>query len=190
MKKILLIISFVLIIFQMIVLAVDIDIGSPAIDRNNVSVGSYTIVDYNNPANASGKITNVEIWANTTLTDCKVAIFYVVSGTNLTTRDYESIGNVTPGSKQNFPVDLDVQIGDYLGIYFASNDEQIEAVLEGNELYKLGDHIPCDNVTFSAYGETISLYGTGATIGWPHKWNTKEISKWNTKEIIKWNDLE
>jgi len=26
--------------------------------------------------------------------------------------------------------------------------------------------------------------------GWPHKWNTKEISKWNTKEFTKWNGLE
>jgi sugar lactone lactonase YvrE len=27
-------------------------------------------------------------------------------------------------------------------------------------------------------------------VGWPHKWNTKEISKWNTQEIMKWNELE
>ncbi|GAI84326.1 unnamed protein product [marine sediment metagenome] len=64
MKKILLIITIVFCIFQMIVLAIDIDIGNPAINRDKLS-SAATYVDKNNPANASGKITSVEIWSGT-----------------------------------------------------------------------------------------------------------------------------
>ncbi len=56
------------------------------------------------------------------------------------------------------------------------------------------DYIPCTNQTFwngvNQYGY-LALYAIGILeVGWPHKWNTKEISKWDTKEIMKWNGVE
>ena len=193
MKKILLIIVIVFCIFQMIVLAVDIDIGEPAIDRGSQIYYSRTFVNQGNPANESGSITSVEIWANITINNCEVATFYVVSGNNLSTRDTEFIGTVTAGSKQTFEVNLDVQAGDYIGIWVPSGAMEYETSGGGGMWRNEEDQIPCSDVSFSLYADyVVSLYGTGATIvvGWDHKWNTQTISKWNTKEIIKWNGLE
>ncbi|GAI75051.1 unnamed protein product [marine sediment metagenome] len=193
MKKILLIIVITFCIFQMIVLAVDIDIGNAAINRESAYTYS-TIVDHINPANASGKITQVEIWANISysLTDCKVATFYIESGNNLSTRDYEYIGNVTGGEKKTFEVDLDVQEGDYIGISYP-NGGKIEIDTSGGNDWHIiyEDLIPCNNQLFDTGVRIISLHGTGTTeVGWPHKWNTQSITKWNAKEFTKWNDLE
>jgi len=193
MKKILLIIAIVFCIFQMVVLATDIDIGNEAIWRSGYTDGGlYTLVDRNNPANDTGKITTVEIYVNSAMTGVEVATFFVVSGNNLSTRDDESIGNVGTGY-HSFPVNLDVNSGDYIGITWTAGrltwdpNETCTGIWSAS-----GGKIPCIDYTFLTYSNrTISLYGTGTTVvGWPHKWNTKTISKWNTKEIVKWNDLE
>jgi len=190
MKKILLIIFTIILILSVNVLAVVIDIGMPAINRANSFIGPRTAINKGNPANETGTITSVEIWATTDLTDCEVATFFVVSGNNLSTRDHEAIGTVTAGSKQTFPVDLDVQAGDYLGIYYSGGE--IERDAGGDSVWiDSADRIPCVDYTFTLPPEgIISLYGTGATVGWDHKWNTQTISKWNTKEFTKWNGLE
>ena len=191
MKKILLTILTIITILSINVLAVDIDIGCPAIDRGS-SLGVRTMVNKGNPANADGIITNVEIYACSgyTLTNCEVAIFYVVSGNNLTTRDYEYIGNVVGGSKQTFAVNLDVHTGDYIGIYA---DNYLERDTSGGDglWYVSGDKIPCTNQAFDLNSAwVVSLYGYSAAEGWSHKWNTQSITKWNTKEFTKWNGLE
>jgi len=95
-------IALIFLIFQMIVLAIDIDIGAAATDRGATLITWGTRVFKDNPANASGKITSIEIWVNTTLVDVDIATFYVESGDNLSTRDWVNIGNVTAGSKQTF----------------------------------------------------------------------------------------
>ncbi|MBA7522469.1 hypothetical protein ES705_14588 [subsurface metagenome] len=192
MKKILLIIGLIFCIFQLVVLAVAIDIGMPAIDRGSTA-STYTWVNMGNPANASGTITSIEMWASSALTNCEVATFFVVSGNNLSTRDTELIGSVTPGSKQTFIVDLDVQAGDYIGAYYTIGTLERDTSAMPGCWMKTGDNIPCSNLLFTNRAdEAISLYGTGETVvvGWDHKWNTKTISKWNTKEIVKWNGLE
>jgi len=163
MKKILLIIFIIILILSVNILAVDIDIGMPAIDRGTTMAG-WTIINQENPANETGKITSVEIWANTNMTDCEVAIFYVVSGDFLSTRDTQYIGAVTSGSKQTFPVDLDVVAGDCIGIFATA---KVEYDASGfNNVWRLsGDYIPCSNVEFSiGTGDAVSLYGTGTTV--------------------------
>lgn len=193
MKKILLIIFTVILILSVNVLAVDIDIGMPAINRGTTAPANYTWVNMGIPSNASGTITSVEIWAWGDLTNCEVAIFYVVSGNNLSTRDTEFIGSVTGGSKQVFEVDLEVQEGDYIGMFCTVGNMEKDGSGFDGLWYKNLDQIPCTNVLFGTYsGDAISLCGTGASIpvGWEHLWNTKEISKWNTKEFTKWNGLE
>jgi len=194
MKKILLIIVLIIAIFQMVTLATDIYIGASAINRAT-SLSDNTIIN-NNSANLSGKITSVEIWSFSNLTNCEVAIFYKPDPAgfpnNFTTRDSVAIGAVTSGAKRTFAVNLNVQIGDYIGIYYTAGDIEADNAGCNGIWVKSGDNIPCTNVTFTGYSTfAISLYGNGTTIiGWGHKWNTKEISKWNTKEFTKWNDLE
>lgn len=171
--------------------AVDIDIGMPATDRGSSLTGLRTAINKGNPANAAGTITTVEVFAYTDMTLAEVATFFVVSGNKLSTRDTEAIGTVTAGATRTFEVNLDVQVGDYIGIKWQSG--AIERDVSGGEgvWYTASDQIPCTNYEFSL-GVTwvASLYGYGAAVGWDHKWNTKTISKWNTKEIIKWNGLE
>lgn len=161
MKKILLIIITIILILSVNVLAVVINIGMPAIDRGSTA-STYTWVNVGNPANASGTITFVEIWANTALTNCEVATFYVVSGNNLSTRDTQFIGSVPSGAAYGFEVDLDVEAGDYIGAYYTGG-----ALERGTTDYpgcwmKTGDNIPCTNALFTFRAdEAISLCGTG-----------------------------
>lgn len=165
MKKIILAILIMILAFSVNVIATEITIGSVAIDRSYDEGGGYTRINKDNPANATGKITKIEIWANNTMHNVEVAIFYVVSGNILSTRDYKVIGTVPAGSKQTFETDLDVQEGDYLGVYYSSGD--LEKDIGGGYVgiwYVSGDRIPCTDVNFEfSAGRTYSLYGTGAT---------------------------
>jgi hypothetical protein len=171
MKKVLLIICLIMAIFQLVVMATAIDIGNPAIDRTGPERGNgITWVDKNIPANATGKITTVEIWAYyANLAGCEVATFSA-SGNDLATRDYETVNNgngagvVIKGSKQTFTVDLDVVAGDYIGLYYSSGYLESDSVTCTGDLYHTGDMIPTASQTFSTHAnEMISLHGIGAT---------------------------
>lgn len=165
MKRILLIIAVAFCIFQMVVLAVAIDIGAPATNRGT-SLANWTIVNKSNPANETGKITSVEIWCNVNLVNCEVATFFVVSGNNLSTRDTHTIGGVTAGSKQTFSgLDITVQTGDYLGIYYTGGNVECDSSGGSGIWYGItADYIPCTNQAFTSNSTyVISLYGTGTT---------------------------
>ncbi|MBA7548803.1 hypothetical protein ES705_41271 [subsurface metagenome] len=193
MKKILLIIFTIILILSVNVLAVDIDVGSPAITRDvRIDVGETYILK-ENPANADGKITSVEIYTGTAMSGCIIATFYVVTGNVLSARDSQYIGNVPGYSKQTLPVDIEIKAGDYIGLYFSGGKVESSESGFAGLWHKPGDQTSSSDVGYSvSAGDTISLYGIGETVvvGWDHKWNTKNISKWNTKEIVKWNGLE
>lgn len=169
MKKILIIITLTLCIFQMIVLATAIDIGDTASDRGS-ALGHYTIVNKGNPANATGTVTSIEIWANSALSDCEIATFFVVSGNNLSTRDTVLLGSVASGSKQTFTQDsgsnaiaLSVESGDYIGIYYPIGAiENDTSGGDGMWYAAAADKIPCTNYEFNSEpGYVISVYATG-----------------------------
>ncbi len=140
-------------------------IGESAIDRPQ-TMGIYTTVNKDNPANASGKIDSVQIWCLYPLIDCKVATFFVVSGNYLSTRDYQAIGNVAAGSKQTISgLDIEVQIGDYIGVCYT--DGSIDRSWTGyiGHWYTAPNKIPCVNMEFSFFANcVISLCGTGYSI--------------------------
>ena len=143
----------------------EVDVGSPAINRLSTVPNLQTYVIKDNPADNSGKITSIEIWANENLSNCEVATFFVVSGDNLSTRDTHAIGSVTAGSKQTFPVDIEVEAGDYIGIYYS--DGALDMTSSGGVGYWVayGDKIPCTNVAFdwNTSERILSLYGTGTS---------------------------
>ncbi|MBA7498283.1 hypothetical protein ES704_01018 [subsurface metagenome] len=163
MKKISLLIITIILIFSVNVLAVDIDIGNPAIDGIGYLNPDFTFIDLNNPANASGEIKSVELYAKETLSNCEVAIFYLVSGTNYSTRDHQAIGTVIQGAKRTFAVNLDVQAGDYIGVTFTAGTLRAGAETGSIKMITTpGDRIPCTNYNFVGDSERlISLYGTG-----------------------------
>jgi hypothetical protein len=142
-----------------------IDIGPGATNRSSIYSYGNTCIEEANPANDTGSITSVEIWASSNMGGCEVATFTKGSGTVFSTRDTHTIGSVTAGSKQTFSgLDMDVQTGDYLGIYWSSGELERDDT-GGAGWYKAGDYIPCTSVTFTAGSVlTLSIYGTGATL--------------------------
>jgi len=146
--------------------ATAIDIGPAAIERSSYS-SSATRIAEGNPANDTGWITSVEIWAYSNMLNTEVATFEEVSGDTFTTRDSEALGTVTSGSKQTFSgLDMDVATGDYLGAYWT--DGRIEKDNSGSGYWYVegADHIPCTSQAFShtLTDRDMSLYGTGDTV--------------------------
>lgn len=143
------------------------DIGSEAIDRPTSNEG-YTNINKGNPCNVNGRITSIEIWANTNLVGCKVASFVLKSldgdDAYLTVRDYVTIGAVTAGSKQTFAINLIIRKGDYLGCYSESGAIEYTSGGGNGIWYLSGDKIPCENILFAYIGDEISLYGTGIKV--------------------------
>lgn len=151
-----------------------IDVGTLVSGSEKVGYPNFTFVNKSNPANKTGKITRIEIYAYANLSNCKVATFYRPDPTgfpnNLSTRDTEIIGIVISGSKQTFEVDLNVVEGDYIGIYFTAGYLCSVPPYSGYDgrWYIKADKIPCTNQTFEVPelpGDTVSIYGTGSIGG-------------------------
>lgn len=143
-----------------------IDIGAAAIDRGATTSGSITIIDTNNPANAGGTIDTYQVFANTNMTSSYVATAYLVSGSNYTSRDYESIGTVTSGSVQTFSgLSIDVLTGDYACIAWASGNIEKDETGAG-ACYVQPMAIPFTNKAFAfVASRAFSCYGTGTESG-------------------------
>jgi hypothetical protein len=146
-----------------------ITIGPGATDRAGTSNGPAVVVDRNVTANDSGSLDTWELFVNAYIdaTDVKVGTCYVVSGTNLTTRDYETIGTVANGSKQTFTsLSTTVVTGDYPSLEF-SNTARFERDTTGVGIwYVTSVQTPFTNLTFTALAtRTYSMYGTGTESG-------------------------
>lgn len=143
-----------------------IDIGTEAIGRpSTMSIASTRII-VDNPANADGTIDTWLMWLNEDGADVEVATFYVVSGTNFSTRDSEAIGAVSSGSLQTFSgLSTNVLTGDYAGIYGTAGKIELTTDAGNSHWWKAGDQIPCIDAEFALFtyytNNTMSLYGTG-----------------------------
>ena len=139
-----------------------IDVGLEAIDRAQNMSSGYTRVNKDNAANASGKITSVEIYAATNMEGVIVATFSA-DGNDLTARDSYEIGSVTSGSKQTFNVELNIETGDYLGFYNSSGEIESVNIGGNGQWFKSGDNTECSSTAFTFGGGYFSLYATGFT---------------------------
>ncbi|MBA7687374.1 hypothetical protein ES703_95836 [subsurface metagenome] len=151
-----------------------IAIGPEAKDRSG-DMQSKTFVCKDNPANASGKITTIEIWPYyAALENCKVATFHVIEGNILSTRDYVTLNAVPPGSKSTItedkdgnPISLDVEEGDYIGIYFSDGRLEEDSAGFAGYWYTAPDQdlIPCTEHEFLWWANgALSLHGIGAEL--------------------------
>ncbi|MBA7582334.1 hypothetical protein ES708_24262 [subsurface metagenome] len=161
-----------------------IDIGAEVKDRASVWNQGYTLIGKDNPANASGTITSVEIWVNTTMYNFVVGTFYTTNGNTFKCRDSEEIPvAITPGSKQPFAVNLAVETGDYIGLHFLLG--RIERDIEGYAglWHILGKYMdPGDEATYDfREGDALSLYGTGET---PPGWSGKISGVTNPAKVM------
>ncbi len=137
-----------------------VDIGSEAVDRTNSIGDVHTLVDETNPANASGTITEVEIYKYSSYGNIKVGIFHQVAGNFLSTRSWVDLGTPPQGYSKHV-VSLAVQEGDYIGICTGSGS--IDFDYSGTGWWDIGsDQIPCTNVEFTyAANRAVSVKGTG-----------------------------
>ena len=139
-----------------------IDVGMPAINRGT-NAGGATIFNVGNPANSTGRISTVQIYLETNCTNVEIATFFEVSSGYYSTRDNVALGNQSAGySSHN--VDLEVQVGDYIGMYASSGNYEYDSTGFNGVRSVFGDYIPCTNVAFvlDTNGDgAISCYGTG-----------------------------
>lgn len=144
----------------------DIDIGSPAIDRASGHGQAYTIICMDNPANAAGKITKIQIRAvpGWIMSDPTLVGTFYGTPPNFTNRDYANVGTVD-GYKEITGLSIDVQAGDYLGVHLSYG--KIEQDLDGFAgIYrKSGNYFGGGEETYVfMYGDTLSVYGEGESL--------------------------
>ena len=137
-----------------------IDVGSAAIDRNS-QANNITLIGKDNPANLSGKITQVETYIKTAggPWTVRVGTCYKVDTNDFTTRDFVDI-QVSAGHNA-VAVDLDIEAGDY--IFYQRGVPEIDFGTSGGQgmWYKAVD-APFASETFSfEASDIVSLYGTG-----------------------------
>ena len=149
-----------------------IDVGAAAIDRVSSTLADYTFIAKENPANLSGKITTIAVYVyNATLVGAKVATFQETSSNVFTARASQTLPDTTVGYHE-IVVDLDVEAGDYIGIFIPSDTSRLDKDSTADGYWTLvGDQTACTDATFTFTAErSISLYGTGETpAGWSGK---------------------
>jgi hypothetical protein len=160
-----LIASLIVSLFPQSVHAAAIDVGSGAADLDSAQAATNTWIDFANPADGTGEITSVQLWFNTDATGVKVGTFSG-SGTDYDDRDYEVIpGTVTAGAVRTYAVNIDVVVGDFIGVYFATGTiEYATAAGTGIGIYG-GDAFGGGVQTYTLYSpRALALYGTGSTL--------------------------
>ena len=138
-----------------------IDAGLAATNRYSGLTPGETYLAVDNPANLSGVITTVELWAHADMSNVKVGVFYLVSGTTYKCRDSITLGGVSIGYHK-YSVSLGVQAGDYIGAYYSAGAISLNTT-GGSGLYHVsGEYAdPEDEATYAlAGGYRISLYGS------------------------------
>lgn len=143
----------------------EIDIGVLVAEAQGQGwAATSTRINEANPANLSGKITEVKIWALSEIADFVVAVFEKVNGDTFTARASQALGTITPGELITKEVDLEVEAGDYIGCYGSGGSMDGKAAGGVGMWYKVGDQTGCSATEFTHAADfDISLYGTGAT---------------------------
>lgn len=156
----------------------DIAIGYAVIDRAGAeNISGLTVLSALVTATDSGVINTVEVWADVgfgNMTNTKVGMFYLISGTTYKCRSVATIGTVVAGSKQTFtqdtgssPLALVVASGDLIGILWESPAKiERDTTGSGGFYYYAGDVMIVgaqQSFTFSST-KVISLGGSGVTL--------------------------
>lgn len=142
-----------------------INVGADPIDRIGSHAWDYTIVDKNNPANASGTLHSVKVYAAINLEGLIVGTFYPINGTTFKCRDSVAIGSVEAGAERTFTgLSITVVEGDYIGCYYTGGAIEMDQYLPFAGIWRItGEYIdPGDEAEYVFYDErALSLYGYG-----------------------------
>ena len=142
----------------------DIDVGADPIDRPYaLALSDSTTVSKDNPANASGTLHTVEIYAYSNITGLRVGTFYITNGNTLKCRDSVLIGDVEAGFHTFTDLSITVVEGDYIGCFYTDGlIEEDDFGFSGLWTIYAERIDPGDEATYSFYDyRAISLYGYG-----------------------------
>ena len=139
-----------------------IDVGPGAVNASSAFNAGYTDIDKGNPANATGLLNSFEIWHYQDGTGVKMGTFGG-SGTSYSLNDFETLGNVTSGSKQTFTgLICSVTLGDFIGWYAATGSIETGTELTTPLYEYAGDTFHAGSHTYDPYNNKVSLYATGS----------------------------
>ncbi len=151
-----------------------IDVGGNGDDYPYPGNMGYTLISAKNPANATGKLTSVEVnvAVGEDMTNVVIATFYrpdpIGYPNNFTARDSQNVGTLVADGKRTVTVDLNITIGDFIGIYSAETNSYIsftEGEAEEGVWTIEGDYTSCSDQEITLADEiSIGLYATGYTI--------------------------
>lgn len=156
-------------------------IGAAATDRSANLNPNWTSINLDNPANGTGIITSVELYAlaGEDLEGCKVGTFSR-DGDKFTCRDYATIGDVIGGSKQTFGgLSINCVAGDYIGIFFSVGLLERDISGYAGVYSKSGDQFDADEQTYTLFADDAnSLYGTGVVGVIAYFFNSRSTGNW------------
>ena len=134
------------------------DVGDAAIDRNSNNTVGYTYMVDQNPADADGNVTEVQIYVHTQAT-ISVGIFYETGTKQFKCRSAASLGFRAVGYHSITGLSLAVQTGDLIGAYTAGGTIDLSTNIAGSYTvyYYNGNTCSVDNE---------STYGSAATIAY------------------------
>jgi len=148
-----------------------IDIGADAIDRVYAAANAsfkLCLIEGSNPATVAGTVRKVYIYMELSVACNPVYVgIFTHQGSNVfSSRDHENVGPLYDGINEK-DVDLDVEIGDYIGLLMPilatgnGIDLDYDASWTNNYWRTLADsNFPYTNYTFDNLGKRIiSLYG-------------------------------
>lgn len=140
-----------------------IDVGCPVVLMPYSTAQGNTYILKDNPANASGKLTSVEVYPATNITDIKIALFYSTGTNTFKTRSWVDLGSMAENSKTVCAINLDVIAGDYIGVYCTIGNVSQDTTGGSGLWYLTGDYINTLGATFSGGTGTskMSIYATG-----------------------------
>ena len=127
-----------------------VDIGYEALDHDN-DYASRTFICTEKVATVAGLVTSADVWAYANISGAIVATFFRPDAggnpNHFTARDAEAIGAVATGAKRTFSgLSINVEIGDYIGIYFSGGSIQFGS--GAGVWFLAGDQTECENVEF------------------------------------------
>jgi hypothetical protein len=145
-----------------------IDVGSAASNRPAATTQAYTWIDKANPANDTGVIDTIAVYAPASITGLVVGTLYG-SGQVWSGRDQESIGAASAGLNSFTGKTLNVQTNDVIGSYTATGTIDKENSGGVDIVWGPGNHLADASYKYPSGGvaHQISVYGTGATEGQP-----------------------
>ena len=140
-----------------------VDIGLEAEDRASDWGDARTTINKDNPATVRGTITSIDVRASpgSDITGLRVGTFFLTNGNTLRCRDSEAIPGTIIG-EQNKVVTVAVEIGDYIGMYWANGRVELDSSGFAGIWDKGGEYIdPDDETTYSfetAFGISLGGY--------------------------------